>query len=174
MAIKVTKPAINVREELNTLKFDRVPFQKMPAGSVLQVVSSGTIAEMNTTAHQTWVSSNTTLNITPRFLSSKILVQMTQKVRIEGGSSYAQLRAAIRLTRGSTVIWNTADMESVQTRYSESGNELDTILPVLYLDSPATTEEITYALECRKHDGDRWRLHGSDKGTTVVLMEIAG
>ncbi len=38
MTIKVSKPAINIREKLNDLDFDKVPFQKMPAGSVLQVV----------------------------------------------------------------------------------------------------------------------------------------
>jgi hypothetical protein len=38
MTIKVTKPEINIREKLSDLDFDKVPFQKMPAGSVLQVV----------------------------------------------------------------------------------------------------------------------------------------
>jgi len=38
MTISVTKPSVNLREKLNELDFDRVPFQKMPAGSVLQVV----------------------------------------------------------------------------------------------------------------------------------------
>jgi hypothetical protein len=40
MTIKVTKPSINLREALSDLDFDKVPFQKMPAGSVLQVVDN--------------------------------------------------------------------------------------------------------------------------------------
>ena len=147
----------------------------MPAGATLQVVTNGTIADFSTTAHRSWVSSNTTLAITPKFSSSKVFVIITQKVRIEGDSSYSQLRGGIRLKRGSTVIWNTgSDVESVQTRYSESGNELDTILPAVVLDSPATTSATTYTLEFYKHDGDTWRGYGSAKGTSITLMEVAG
>ncbi len=37
MTVKITKAAINLREKLSELDFDKVPFQKMPAGSVVQV-----------------------------------------------------------------------------------------------------------------------------------------
>ena len=37
MTIKVTKPSINLREKLSELDFDKVPFQKMPAGSVVSI-----------------------------------------------------------------------------------------------------------------------------------------
>ena len=39
MTVNVTKPALNIREKLAELDFAKVPYQKMPAGSVLQVVS---------------------------------------------------------------------------------------------------------------------------------------
>ena len=38
MTVRVNKPQTNLREELNRLDYARVPYEKMPAGSVLQVV----------------------------------------------------------------------------------------------------------------------------------------
>ena len=53
MTIKVSKPSINLREKLTELDFDKVPFQKMPAGSVLQVkyaknITSGSVVSTTT------------------------------------------------------------------------------------------------------------------------------
>ena len=147
----------------------------MPAGAVIQVVTSGAISDFSTTAHRAWTASNTTLAITPKFSSSKVFVVITQHVRLAGGSSYAQLRGGIRVVRGSTVIWNTGDdVESIQTRYSEASNEMDTILPASVLDSPATTSATTYTLEFLKYDGDTFYGFGSAKGTSITLMEVAG
>ena len=39
MAVKFTKPEINVREKLSELDYAKVPYHKMPAGSVIQTVS---------------------------------------------------------------------------------------------------------------------------------------
>ena len=37
MVVKVSKPEINVREKLSELDYSQVPYNKMPAGSILQV-----------------------------------------------------------------------------------------------------------------------------------------
>ena len=147
----------------------------MPAGAVIQVVTNGAISDFSTTAHRSWVASNTTLAITPKFSSSKVFVVICQHVRLAGGSSHGQLRGGIRVVRGSTVVWNTAgDVESLQTRLSQSGNEIDVILPASVLDSPATTSATTYTLEFKKYDADTFYGFGSTKGTSITLMEVAG
>ena len=35
MTVRISKPAFNLREKISELDFDRVPFQKMPAGSII-------------------------------------------------------------------------------------------------------------------------------------------
>ena len=40
MVVKVSKPEINVREKLSELDYGVIPFEKMPTGSVLQVVQN--------------------------------------------------------------------------------------------------------------------------------------
>ena len=37
MVVKITKPEFNLREKLTELDYGRVPFQKMPIGSIIQV-----------------------------------------------------------------------------------------------------------------------------------------
>ena len=37
MTVRITKPEFNLREKLTELDYDRVPFQKMPIGSIIQV-----------------------------------------------------------------------------------------------------------------------------------------
>lgn len=38
MTVRIQKPAFNIREKLSELDFGHVPYEKMPAGSVIQVV----------------------------------------------------------------------------------------------------------------------------------------
>ena len=40
MTVNISKPTINIREKLSELDFAKVPFQKMPSGSILQVVQA--------------------------------------------------------------------------------------------------------------------------------------
>ena len=37
MTVRITKPGFNLREKLSELDYGRVPFQKMPVGSIIQV-----------------------------------------------------------------------------------------------------------------------------------------
>ena len=36
MTVRITKPEFNLREKLTELDYGRVPFQKMPASSIIQ------------------------------------------------------------------------------------------------------------------------------------------
>ena len=40
MTVRITKPEFNLREKLTELDYGRVPFQKMPTGSVIQYVQA--------------------------------------------------------------------------------------------------------------------------------------
>ena len=36
MTVRISKPAFNLRDKLSTLDYSRVPYEKMPPGSVIQ------------------------------------------------------------------------------------------------------------------------------------------
>ena len=37
MTVRISKPEFNLREKLNELDYSRVPYEKMPAGSIIQI-----------------------------------------------------------------------------------------------------------------------------------------
>jgi len=169
--IKVTKKAINLREKLNELKFDRVPFQKMPAGSVVQVVDDGQSSQLNVTAVGTWTDTGTSVTISPLSTSSTVLISVCMPFRIVGASGY--MKASLRVLRDSTVIWNSNGYyETFQVR--NANNEWNDVANILWRDSPSTTSSVTYKVQCRLTSGDIFRIYPTDYGTRMVLQEITG
>jgi len=75
MTINVTKEPINLREKLNELDFDKVPFQKMPAGSVVRV-ERYEIPYVSTASGSTKIVAQT--NVFNKLLeSSKLLINIS-------------------------------------------------------------------------------------------------
>ena len=84
MTVRITKPEFNLREKLSELDYSRVPYEKMPAGSIIQVkqkVIDGTYSESvppgNSGPYGNIVDSET---ISPRFNTSKILIMLNLNV----------------------------------------------------------------------------------------------
>ena len=169
--IKVSKPAINIREKLNDLDFDKVPFQKMPTGSVLQVVSAD-IGAYTTSSAQDWVDTNATIDITPQFSSSKIICMFTFGISMWGG---ARLYGGVRLVRNSTIIGGGAT-EVINFRDLYGDYELLMPVPINYVDSPNTTSATTYKVQIYAYSGLTIQLIGQDNTRPghMILMEIAG
>ena len=85
MTVRITKPEFNLREKLSELDYSRVPFQKIPAGSVVQTVVNYPESEVVVKAHQPGGSNafnevpggqyRTTIN--PMFGNSLLLLDLT-------------------------------------------------------------------------------------------------
>ena len=83
MPIHITKPAFNLRSKLNELEYGRVPYHKMPGGSIIQVSETtthneirGTVAGASGYADVGEGALFATLKtFCPKFSSSKILLQ---------------------------------------------------------------------------------------------------
>jgi len=108
MTISVTKPSVNLREKLNELDFDRVPFQKMPAGSVLQtkVINTASSSHAITTS-TTPIASGLELTITPYISTSKLIITLNINQQITGGT-YGQhflYRDGTNITAGTLGAW---------------------------------------------------------------------
>ena len=143
---------------------------QMPTGSVLQVVSTGTIAEATTTS-TSYVDSPLSLAITPSSTSSKIRVDACCPVAIWGAGS--ALRGGLKVLRGSTVIWNSGGSREIfQVRGTPA--ELNTVLVPIILDSPSSTSAVTYKIQYALNDGGSMKLYSNSYGTALILTEIAG
>ena len=154
----------------------------MSAGSVLQVVQSGAIDEVNHNSNQgTWADTNYTLAITPSATSSKILVHFHFPFAFKGTGT--KLRGALRLNRTiastTTLIWNTGSyVEAFHARDSGgTPDEFTSVANMSFLDSPSTTAATTYTVQqlVKADSGSSYALsHRSAYGGAMILTEVAG
>ena len=74
MTVRIEKPVSNLREKLTELDYGQVPYEKMPAGSVIQVAFNSLYGAAIGTTSSSFQDSGLFVNISPRFASSKIIV----------------------------------------------------------------------------------------------------
>ena len=145
----------------------------MPAGHIIQVV--------NATHNTTVVLSSTTLTdtgltatITPKFATSKILVEVHQN-GVQKANNNASNDVTIKLFRGSTLIL----MPTQFATYTASSlQNYEGTVSASYLDSPATTSATTYKTQFANPDGGgaggTVYVQTGTAASTITLMEVAG
>ena len=76
MTIRVSKPEFNLREKLTELDYGRVPYHKMPAGTVIQHIfnTNGGTSHLTTTSG-TFTDMSFSVSITPYFTNSLMLIE---------------------------------------------------------------------------------------------------
>ncbi len=170
MAITASKPAINIREKLAELDFDKVPFQKMPSGSVLQVVSALDTTFATITATNSWLDASLLLSITPTLSTSKILVITNEGVYgdcdVDGHITYG----GYRILRDSTAI-----VESPTSKLISRGGQAPApTIGISYLDSPNTTASVTYKTQVYHNSSSNRNMRiNMFENAAITLMEIA-
>tara|TARA_R110000787_G_scaffold235343_1_gene342077 strand:- start:589 stop:1098 length:510 start_codon:yes stop_codon:yes gene_type:complete len=135
---------------------------KMPAGSVLQIVSSiYNGANDYSTTSTSYIDTQLSVAITPKFANSKILVEMVMNVQSPSGSRGESriLRGAVDLT-GNT--WIGPNASHVFWGVSAGTWE----------DSPNTTSAITYKVQSKALSG-AYYYHSGGLISSLVLTEIA-
>lgn len=154
---------------INNQALTNVTSAGLPSGTVLQVQSSvkpfGTVT-LSTTS--TWTSVNHSLNITPQFSTSKIFVMLTSSITHSnsGGDNLVQI------IRGSPVV-----IVAASNIYSGNSGWKGYVVNLLKLDSPATTNQITYEVRCWFDGGGSMLYNYTNQGFTesvLTAMEIAG
>lgn len=144
-----------------------VPYANLPAGSVLQVVQASTTTNV-TTASTSYVDSNLTGTITPKFATSKILVTISQSVGKQDSATASVLLNLVK--NGSTVTSIAAYLgyTGISTPF------YGTTCAYQYLDSPATTSALTYKTQvaCNTAGGSAL-TQPNNSPSTITLLEIA-
>ena len=74
MTVRISKPEFNLREKLTELDYSQVPYEKMPAGSVIQVAFNALYGSAIGTTSSAFQDSGLFVDISPRFATSKIIV----------------------------------------------------------------------------------------------------
>ena len=153
-----------------------LPTARLPAGSVLQVVSNTKTNFFTTTSTSFVDVTGLSLSITPTSATSKILLIVTS---YQSSSSTSGL-TVYNLVRNST---NIATPANTGLSFSASAGNYtgasDNIFPftISFLDSPATTSATTYKVQVKTNTGTLYintRVSlDSAFTTTITAMEIA-
>ena len=151
------------------LRVDKIiPTSGVPAsggGGIIQIVQNTHNTESSTSS-SSYVASGLTLNITPKFSTSKVLVCFNLPLQ-SGGHN---LRAAVGLHRGGSQIY-LAQREALFNNSSSNNSET---VSGMFLDSPATTSAVTYDVRVRVSGGSGtfyWAV--SSTVGTLTAMEVS-
>ena len=162
MTVNISKPSINIREKLSELDFAKVPFQKMPSGSILQVVQGNYSIQTDSTSGSA-VATGLSVNITPQFSNSKIFVSYSLPLR-NGDSSNNFILSYLYRDGSSIALTGILKVDSSGVNGHVTAEILDT---------PATTSQVTYAAYVDPR-GYTAQWCGASTRATITAMEIAG
>jgi hypothetical protein len=157
----------------------------LPAGSVLQVVSTTKTDTFSFSGTSTWTNiTGVSASITPTSASNKIFVScvtMFGNTNSYNATMFAITRNGTRTPIGDSSGTKTSAFIGSDDWYTSGANSQQVAL--IYLDSPATTSSVTYQLQAgnfrdsetiyinrSQSDGDAQSARGV---TTITLMEIA-
>ena len=138
-------------------------------GKILQVVQ-GTTTTLQTIATGTFTDTNLTAQITPATTGSRILVMVTQF--FYNGSSTAN--TAIRIMRGSTVVYSPGDYSSINVGTNKTSGSGDLIFTqaMHYVDSPSSTSTLTYKTQGATGNSSTAGFQQFTQESVITLLEI--
>ena len=137
-------------------------------GHVIQVVQDVdlTRAQISSTSYTPVHASQA---ITPSSASNKILVHLNFGIN---DNTTSDINSLITIFRDGTT--NLGDSKYGLARFRATTTRLESMGSIMYLDSPATTSEVTYAMYAKVSSGTFEFPGPVGMPTTLTLMEIAG
>jgi hypothetical protein len=143
-------------------------------GHVIQVVQDTSTTTQNVNSSTFTAVTDLSVSITPSSMSSKILVFVSLAAdAYQAGTQ--EVSTFVRLIRGSTAI--TSKRANHYTGVSGNGYySLPAQSEIVYLDSPSSTDSLTYTAEVKVDTTDNqktYRLSTGGGESTITLMEIA-
>jgi len=149
-----------------------VAVARLPAGSVLQVVTFNYSVDTSTTSNSVWSDTGITATITPTSASNKILILISNPAYVT--SSAVNSGGQFRLLRDATVIYGTSANSLYVTATGATGLAVNSQQGINYLDSPNTTSATTYKLQQQSYFSGR-TIGSQVNGATssIMLLEIA-
>jgi hypothetical protein len=141
----------------------------LPSGSILQVLQTVQPLEFSTTSASYVEVTGVTATITPRAVSSKILVICDGIASSTSGVSAVFLQ----LFRGATGLTGSSSLQYYND--ASAGGSFS----ITFLDSPSTASSITYGLRAQVSSGITARVGDIGNGalelpTRITVMEVAG
>ncbi len=150
MPVFIEKPAFNLREKLIELDYSKVPYNKMPKGTIIQVTQDTQKGNRTATDSTSWVTTALEAKITPMFRSSRVLVMFSSSANSNNTNGHQCYYTLFRSINGAThteLVTTTGNVGFGNIRSASA--RVEGPLDVTFLDTPATTKEISYKVYFR-------------------------
>lgn len=171
--INVKQPEFNLRSRLNELDYDRIPYEKMPLGTVIQHVYNEVKGGGHlTTTSSSWVDMSFSVSITPYFSNSLILVEMSALG--QQPNTHNSVSAATIYRNNTTNIGDTANSNLGLSVVGDFGASTYVTAPQTFFvyDEPKTTNETSYHLWGRTSNSGTAYITHSGVTRTLSVKEI--
>jgi len=143
-------------------------------GKIRQVVQGTKTNQFDLTS-TSFVTSGLEVAITPSATSSKILI-MASTSALHSSTTSAGGETIIKFYKNHASISATGVSDEYQVAKSRQDGSYDQEAggggTAMYLDSPSTTEEITYTVYVRINTGAFGRIGQNNLGSTITVMEV--
>ena len=156
---------------VNNARLPELQHSKLPAGSILQVVTGTSSTQTTQSNVQTYLDTGVTATITPRFADSKIYVVASMSGRSYRVDDDANL--FFKIVRDTTDIRE--NWSGVQGAGTSTIDHV-ALMTLTVLDEPATTSAVTYKVQFKQasSSGTRTVTVNYAGPSTITLLEIAG
>ena len=170
MTVYASKPAFNVREKLKELDYGKVPYHKMPAGSVVQYASISTGTSFSTSS-TSYVDSGVDILFSPKLVNSKIQVTIqSRRFNLVSASTMN-----IICKRNDDVNIGTQQQGAQDGHFhnntSTASNQIAYPLHYMWEDTPGTIDEIKYSIYFKVSNGTGYLADSG--GVQLYVQEIA-
>ena len=175
MTIRVSKPEFNLREKLTELDYGRVPYHKMPAGTVIQHIFNTNAGTTHlTTTSGTFTDMSFSVSITPYFTNSLMLIEWSalgQQPNTAVAASAVTIYRDDTTNLGSTS--NAAMGLNVVGEFGSNGGIYVTA-PINFFvyDTPNTTSTTKYSIYGRTTGSGTAYISHSGVSRTLSVKEI--
>ena len=181
MTVIVQKPEFSLREKLSELEFARLPYEKMPAGSIIQLVAGETDYRTATNSG-TYQPTDMFATIRPRFLSSKIFITLGGAANNNGSGNFMYMTyyrsidggAFSNLATNGRNDSNSSTTNRGMAMHSGHDSRIHTHVAMPFLDHPNTTQPVTYKVYIRSEAGTvEFPANDGYQRSRMFLFEIA-
>ena len=165
MGVKITKPEFNLREKLTELDYDRVPYEKMPAGSIIQVVDHKANDSPTTNSSTYATITGTSFDIYPKLSTSKIFVSWDFGTEANGALHGIAFRVYRKINDGTGTLLKTQDQFSYSS-HSSWNNGVGGV-NITYIDTPESMLKLTYYLQWHVESSGTLYINYNDGGNAA-------
>ena len=158
------------------LRVDKiVPVDGVPTGGgggIVQIVSTHITAAFTTQSETYTDITGHSVTITPKFNTSKILIQTTQVS--DNGAGGRQLYLTIQRSIGGASYSNIiGGSEGGYSASYDAGDRCIETANITFLDSPSTTSAVTYKVYGKNSSSYSTEVGGQNTEQIMVLMEVS-